>query len=450
MADHRRLADVLVGLVFGDPITPTDLADLPASWLEFVHAIQAAPSPSARVAAFESSLRALPSGAPIRARLQSALDARTRPPVTPLGLVNLGDVVAHPVRWLWPRRLPLGKLTILDGDPGLGKSALTLDLGARVSSGQPMPDGAAADLAGPAGVVLLAAEDALADTVRPRLEAAGADLARVVALTLVPDRAPAGRRPASDPPFARLPTLADLAALRHAIAAVRAALVVVDPIMAYLPREVNSSRDTDVRAVLVRLANLAETEGVAVLAVRHLTKAGRRNPLYRGTGSIGIIGSARSGLLVAKDPADESGARRVLAGTKSNLAAPLPALAFHLAAPNGALRVIWEGPTDHTADSLLDAQHERDAAPSTALAEARDLLTTILATGPRPATDVQAEARAAGITPSALRRARAALAIRARKSGYQGRWLWYLPTAPADDEPATSVKTDQPHPNPQR
>lgn len=203
--------------------------------------------------------------------------------------------------------------------------------------------------------------------------------------------------------------------------------------MAYLPRAVDAASEVQVRGLLARLAALAASEGVAILAVRHLTKSGGRDPLYRGGGSIGIIGAARSALLVARDPADPTGARRVLAPVKGNLASPPPSLAYHLEAPaGGALRVVWDGPVALTADTLVDAQRGRDAAPPTALAQACDLLRAILADGPRPATAVQAEALAAGLRPITLRRARETLGIRITKAGYQGPWFWILPpSAPA-------------------
>lgn len=224
-------------------------------------------------------------------------------------ITRLSDVTPSAMRWLWPGRVPFGKVTVLDGDPGLGKSLLSLDLAARTSTARPMPDGAFSDLSDPAGVVILSAEDDLSDTIRPRLEAAGADLSRIVALTAAHDTADT-----------RLPMLSDLDAIRQAIVQVSAKLLIVDPLMAYLPGKVDSHRDQDIRRSLAPLASLAAETGVAVLVIRHLNKTEGKNALYRGGGSIGIIGAARSGLLVAKDPDDPDGERRILVPTKSNLA----------------------------------------------------------------------------------------------------------------------------------
>jgi RecA-family ATPase len=344
-------------------------------------------------------------------------------PLRAVGHVKrLSDVQPEPVRWLWPGRIPLGKVTADDGDPGLGKSTTMLDLAARASRGLPMPDGSRGDLSGPAGAVILSAEDGLADTIRPRLDAAGADAARVVALTHVTD---AGGD--------RLPTLADIAVLRAAVEQAEAKLVIIDPFMAYLPGEVNSYRDQDVRRVLARLGQLAEETGAAIVIIRHLTKGGAANPLYRGGGSIGIIGAARSALLVAKDPDDPDGPRRILAIAKGNLAAPVPSLAYRLqAAENGSVRVVWEGETAHTAASLLAAANEtpedRDAG-----SDAAGFLREALREGERPAEDVLREARKAGVAEATLKRAKKRVGVLVRKEGFgsAGRWLWSLGAADA-------------------
>ena len=195
----------------------------------------------------------------------------------------LSQVRAASIRWLWKPFLPRGKLAVLDGDPGMGKSMLTIDLAARLSRGGPLPDGTTAD--GPHVTLLLSAEDDAGDTTRPRAEAAGADLDRVIVVT-----SPAGG-PLTFP--GDFPELAKLVK-RHA-----PSLIVIDPITAFLPTDVAANADQSVRRVLSRLAVIAEQAGCAVLLVRHLRKAGGAKAVYRGAGSIGIIASARTGLLAA-------------------------------------------------------------------------------------------------------------------------------------------------------
>lgn len=232
------------------------------------------------------------------------VDVKSEQPASgTLTLTRISDVKTQPIKWLWRGRIPLGKVTVFDGDPGLGKSLLSADLAARVSCNRPMPDGSKSDLAGPAGVVLLSAEDDPSDTIRPRLEVVGADLERIVLLQGVKEN-----------DEERMPSLADIALLKQAIATADAKLVVIDPLMAYLLGDVNSYKDQDIRRALAPLAALAAELNVAIVVIRHLNKSSSSNPLYRGGGSIGIIGAARSGLLVAKDPEDED--RRILAITK--------------------------------------------------------------------------------------------------------------------------------------
>ena len=205
---------------------------------------------------------------------------------SPVGQL-LSEISPEEIEWLWPGRLPLGKLAVLDGDPGLGKSVVTLDLAARVSTGLELPYGERGE---PAGAVLLSAEDGLADTIRPRLDAAGADTERIVALSTV----------ATGTKAERLISLTqDLNAIEGAIERVGAVLVVVDPLMAFRPEGTDSYKDQAVRRALAPLAVLAESTRAPVLIVRHPTKAAGGNTLYRGGGSIGIIGAAPAGLVVA-------------------------------------------------------------------------------------------------------------------------------------------------------
>lgn len=334
----------------------------------------------------------------------------------------INTIATKPVAWLWRDRIPAGMLTILDGDPGLGKSMLTLDLAGRVSTGRPMPGESGTRT--PRGVVILSAEDDPARTIRPRLEAANADLSRIAIVVI---KEPDGTL--------RDPTIAahDLRAIEQAITQVDAVMVVIDPLMAYLPDAVNANRDHDIRRSLSLLSDLAERTGAAIVVVRHLRKsAADGNPLYRGGGSIGIIGAARAGLLVAPDPDDESGQRRILAVTKQNLAPEPPALAFTLEVPEGAEhpRLAWHGTTAHRAADLLRIPDHEDGAPERRDAEA--FLLDLLAAGPMPAKQVQAEAKEALLAWRTVRRAQERLGIQPRKVGRPGApqaWLWGLPSA---------------------
>lgn len=340
------------------------------------------------------------------------------PSSAPSTLTLLATVKPKAIQFLWPGRIPLGKLTVFDGDPGLGKSLTTLDISARVSTARHMPDGSRGHLGGPRGVVLLSAEDDPADTIRPRLEMAGADLTKIAILTEV--RAGAGKP--------RPPHLGDLQALRSAIQDLNAALVVIDPLMAFIPESLDTHRDHDIRRLLAPLAELAAATGAAVLVVRHLNKTQHGNPLYRGGGSIGIVGAARSGLLVAPDPEDPDDRTRVLALTKSNLSAPVPSLRYRVVeAQPGVAGIEWLGTSDQTAVSLLaaaaessDSRTERD--------EAADWLKDALKDNPVPVKDLEKQAKAAGHIWVTVKRAKQQLGVKAEKEGFQGEWTWRLPS----------------------
>ncbi len=334
--------------------------------------------------------------------------------------VRVADVKAERVRWLWPGRLPRGKLVAFDGDPSLGKSTLSLDLAARVSTGSPMP-GETVSTEGAATVVLLSAEDGIGDTIRPRLEAAGADLNLVHVLTEVLDTDDEGKVTARPP---SIPD--DVARLEALVISTGAVLVVVDVLNAYLGARVDGHRDQDVRRALQRLAAMAERTGAVVVVIRHLNKSAGGNALYRGGGSIGIIGAARAGLIVAIDPDDET--RRVLAVTKSNLAAMPTALAYRLVPDeeHGCARVRWEGPTEHRANDLLATRGDDENDDG---ADAAAALASILRDGPLWVKECIEAMAEAGFTKDQARRAKDRVGRsvkRGRPGDAEQGWKWEL------------------------
>jgi hypothetical protein len=336
--------------------------------------------------------------------------------------ILVSDVETEHVTWLWRGWLALGKISVLDGDPGLGKSATTLDIAARVSTGRPFPDGSECET-GAGGVVILSAEDGLADTIKPRLEAAGADTSRISSLRTVWE----GRGQQKHERTLSVPE--DIPLIEREVRRVEAKLVIVDPLMAFLPKKIDAHKDQDVRRALAPLASMAERTGVALQVVRHLSKSEGTSPIYRGGGSIGIIGAARMGALVAKDPKDEE--RRVLAPTKNNLAVHPKSLLYGLEeAANGAVRVIWAGKSDYSASELLKSVRVDNA---DARREAEDFLAALLSDGAVPKATVEEEAKAANISPGTLRRAKISLGVIAARENQvggergAGRWVWKLP-----------------------
>ncbi len=341
-------------------------------------------------------------------------------PILPV-VRRLADVEAKPIRWLWQGRFARGKASFLAGHPGLGKSQVTISLAAVVSTGGCWPvDGSPCETG---SVVFLSAEDDPADTIRPRLEAAGADIHRCYVL----EAARAGydgRGEMVSRPFSLETDLPQLEALLDHIGDV--ALVVIDPISAYLG-DTDSHRNSDVRALLAPLSQLAARQEVAVVCVTHLSKAGGADALLRVVGSIGFAAAPRAAYLVAKDA--ERPERRLFLPLKNNLVKGGAGLAFRVAGhdlPGGieTSRVLWEGqPVTVTADeALATADEDRSA-----LNDAKEFLATLLADGPVPTEQVRAEAKGAGYSWRTIQRAKKALGAEAIKEGMAGGWVWRLP-----------------------
>ncbi len=355
------------------------------------------------------------------------------PPYSRVVTVNLADVEPRPVEWLWEGRIPIGKLTLLAGHPGLGKSFATLDLSARVSAGYDWPDGSPAGE--PAGVVLLSAEDGLEDTVVPRLVAMSACLAHINAIETaleVPDPKTGTQKRS---PF-RLDR--DLLALEEAIdKTADCRLVIVDPISSYLGAA-DSHKNAEVRGVLAPLATLAEKKGVAVVAVQHLNKSGGKTsrPVHeRVLGSIGFYAAVRTAHFVTKDRDDRD--RRLFLPAKNNLAKSPPGLAFRIEDDGSGPQVAWEpNPVDvELEDAVAESPRGSGKKNSERLLEACDFLRTELTnpeTGqPKPAAAKQLskDARDAGIAMATLRRAKEMLKVVSRKLRFEGdgTWVWELP-----------------------
>jgi len=334
-------------------------------------------------------------------------------------LTRLAAVKAERVQWVWYGRIPQGKLTVIDGDPGDGKSTFSTDIAARISTGNVMPDGSASGLGGPCDVLLLSAEDDAGDTIRPRVDAAGGDAERI---TIIECAVIAGTE------RERSITLNDVEMIGNALRQTGAKLMIVDPLVAYLDPRTNSYRDQDMRGVLAPLARLAGETGAAILAIRHLSKGASAKALYRGGGSIGIIGAARAGMLLARNPDDPDGPGRILAQTKSNVGAFPPSMALHIEeAPNGASLIIWDGTSTHTAASLSALPTDDESRSE--LDNAKDFLRIILADGVTDVGTARAEAKQAGVSDRTLDRAKRDIGVRSTRNGFgKGAvWFWSLP-----------------------
>lgn len=362
-------------------------------------------------------------------------------------VTTMSDVVPEDVSWLWPGRIPFGKLTVVEGDPKTGKSTMTIDLMARVVTGSAMPDGSESDLDAPADCILMTAEDGLADTVRPRLDAAGADARRVHSWDGVASTTPDGKTEV------RLPSLPlDVGRLEAMVIRHSAKLVIIDVLAAYLGEKVDSHRDSDVRRALAPLAKMAERTGAAVVVLRHLNKGTGTKAVYRGGGSIGISGQARSILLVALDPNDETMQRQVLAVTACNLAATAPSLSFELASdgPVAPVRIEWTGTSTLSADELLaDPGSEDERSDRKEIAER---LTAWTEDGPVAVEEVRRKLRDDGLAPSTttLQRARRDAGVKVGSpAGFGGKRHYWRPATQSGhpSEGGQGDRTATPPPN---
>ena len=228
---------------------------------------------------------------------------------TPLKLISMSEINAEEVQWLWYPYIPLGKLTIIQGDPGEGKTSFILAVIAALTRGDPLPE--CEQAAEPMNVIYQTAEDGLADTIKPRLESAGADCTRV----LVIDESK------------RELTLCD-ARLEEAIRRTAAKLIVLDPLQAYLGSNVDMHRANEVRPVLKRLSLMAERTQCAVILIGHMNKAQGLKSGYRGLGSIDFRASARSVLIVGRLKSGDT--LRIVAQDKNSLAPEGSSIAFEL------------------------------------------------------------------------------------------------------------------------
>jgi len=366
------------------------------------------------------------------------------------GAVRLSDVPSTDVDWLWPSRIPRGHVTLLVSDPGAGKSLLALDIAARVSTGRPWPDDgdksqdssdksqlekwdagsrlSTLDSRLPGSVLLLTLEDHINDTVRPRLEALGADCSRILAMSHVPGD-DFYHTPHS---FALNRDLCRLAALIRALRDCR--LVILDPITAFLG-DTSDQCNTDVWKLLSSLARLAHNLQFAVLAISHLRKK-EGAAIHRAMGSLAFIASARTAWAIAKDPADAN--TRLLLPLKNNLAPGAKGLAFTIESPEAGRAPIirWLPDTiDARADAVLAPSRHRGR-PDDERRYAINWLRAHLAAGPSPARVVRKDADAHGIGYTTLRRAFRDLRGQAVRHGdlSSGHWKWKLPDEGAQNQ----------------
>jgi KaiC/GvpD/RAD55 family RecA-like ATPase len=347
------------------------------------------------------------------------VDVGAPAPVEPV-LRRAGAITPRTLEPLWGGVLWIGKPTLLVGDPGLGKSLVTVDIAARVSRGVTWPCESAPRE--PGNVLMLSAEDDPDDTIVPRLIAAGADLERITFLD--------GVREHRDDGTHEHPVSLDahMHALRAAVSRdVR--LVIVDPVSAFLGRT-DSHNNAEVRSLLAALGRLAAEMRFAVLVVSHLNKVTGTSAVYRITGSLAFVAAARAVFAIARDPEDHN--RRLILPVKSNLGPDSSGYSYTVCvADNDAPCVQWgaERVTRTVEEILAAAPTPREQAVLERGHEVRDWLRAKLTHEPQQASSMWTAAEVAGYSRRDVERAKRALGVTAEPLGYRGAWHWRLPRA---------------------
>jgi hypothetical protein len=349
------------------------------------------------------------------------------PLAEPLVTLDLSEVRTRPIAWLWRGYIPLRKVTILDGDPGLGKSTLLLDLACRGSIGGLAPTGE--PLGDAFTTIYVTVEDDAEDTILPRILKAGGDPSRFHLLRKL-----------------SLPDQIDR--LEATAMSLRARLIVIDPLMAYLGDGVKTNDDHLVRRALEPLAEMAAGLDAAVVLIRHLNKRVGDDAIYRGGGSIGFTGLARSVLAVGRDPDDHD--RMILAPIKLNVARRPPSLAYRIVAdgPYEPAHIAWDGLSERTAEDLIGRTRDEVAGHSKT-AELANAMRELVGShgGSMAAADAYRALEAQGFDTASkdnLMRARTQAGVKTTKKKFDGPWFWSIASSVRRSEPSDSWETNAP------
>lgn len=318
-------------------------------------------------------------------------------------LRSLSQFTTTSIEWLWYPRIAVGKLTLIAGDPGLGKSFLTLDLAARLTVGGEWPDGS--PIGEPQNVTLLAIEDDPSDTIRPRMEAMGADLDRVHLFRIARSHIPRVSEAESHNWY-------------RSMLATQTKMLIIDPLSAF-EGEGDASSNKDVRAELLPLQMMAARCGLACVMVAHLNKSSSGPAIYRVSGSIAYVAAVRTAHGVIADPNDAE--RRFVMPMKNNIGPTTGGLAYRIRSDEQGMPVVkWEAGMVHQSMDSVMYQQQLTAGRQ----DVADWIMAALAEGPREVSDLQLEAEGIGHSWRTVKAVKATLPIESFKEEFRGPWIW--------------------------
>lgn len=323
---------------------------------------------------------------------------------TKLEIIKASDITPKEVRWLWYPYIPFGKVTLLQGDPGDGKSKLMLSLVALLSKGEPLPFADEDESGEPMTIIYQTTEDDADDTVVPRFNSAGGDGERLIfikedekSLTFGDDR------------------------IREAVERCNAKLLILDPMSSYIGGECSLNNANETRAEFNHLIAVAKDTGCAIVIIAHMNKAKDTSPLYRTNGSIDIAGAARSILAVTRTANKQNPAERYLVQVKSNLAPMGSAILFEVADKG----VNFLDELELSAEDAFSASAPRMGRPNDREEAATDFIRSLLSDGRRLASDCEAKLEAAGFKKSTYKKSKKKAGVRSVKDSFL--WYWTLP-----------------------
>jgi len=339
-------------------------------------------------------------------------------------VVSMGhEIETEKTEWIWPGFIPAGKITILAGDPGMGKSTILGDIISRVSKGTFLPTGQRSVT----GTSLIAsAEDSAEDTIIPRLIACDANLRKVGVIREVREDAAEG-----ESKYLSFPR--DIELLRNTLVTTGARVLVIDPLTAFIEKGADSYKDQDMRRILHPIEAIAQETGCAIIIIAHLNKREDASTLYRVGGTIGFIAAARSVLAVTRTPEDV----RVLFSLKANLSVRPTAMSYDIRQVRKTKtdRQTWKGESVINSSAIrwlgevdFDPFKKPDATPDgTALREACEFLTQLLSSGQMDSEEIYTEAKQAGVSKTYVNKAKLNLGVTQQRRS--GKWFWDLPVA---------------------